>query len=137
VIVMVTDVNDNAPQPEMRKYDTEIDENNEPEVAIFKMAAVDLDDGDNGRIGYSILKEKVVAASSSSSHFSIDETTGEIKALISFDYERARAYVITVVISDHGQPPLSSTALVRIHVKDLNDNRPTFNKTVFYMSVCE
>ncbi|VDQ01812.1 unnamed protein product [Trichobilharzia regenti] len=42
------------------------------------------------------------------------------------DYEQTPAYFLTIEARDRGQPPLSSTAVLTVHVDDENDNRPQF-----------
>ena len=53
------------------------------------------------------------------------------------DYEAAREYVLTVVATDGGTPPLSSTAVVRFNVTDANDNAPIFTQSSYQASVRE
>lgn len=42
------------------------------------------------------------------------------------DYEQTSAYFLTIEARDRGQPPLSSTAVLTVHVDDANDNQPQF-----------
>lgn len=42
------------------------------------------------------------------------------------DREKVDVHFFAVVARDEGDPPLSSTATVTIHVDDVNDNVPVF-----------
>uniref|UniRef100_A0A4W3H428 Protocadherin 11 Y-linked n=1 Tax=Callorhinchus milii TaxID=7868 RepID=A0A4W3H428_CALMI len=53
------------------------------------------------------------------------------------DYESTREYVIKIVASDAGKPPLNQSATVLIKLKDENDNPPVFNQPVIGLSIPE
>ena len=53
------------------------------------------------------------------------------------DYESTREYVLTVMATDGGSPPLSNTAIIRINVTDANDNFPAFAQKVYNAAVPE
>ena len=70
--------------------------------------------------------------------FCLDKSDGTLSAgSIVLDHEEASAYVMTVEVSDNGQPSLSGAATVEIKVLDKNDERPTFAQKVFQLSVME
>lgn len=63
----------------------------------------------------------------STQRFDIDELTGEITALTSFDYEREQNFVLTIQVMDNSTTsPLSSTASFIVNITDMNDNAPEF-----------
>lgn len=70
--------------------------------------------------------------------FCLDKSDGTLFAgSMVLDHEDAGAYVMTVEVSDNGQPSLSGTATVEIKVLDKNDERPTFSQKVFQFSIME
>ena len=52
--------------------------------------------------------------------------TGIVTLAQRVDYERVTSYNVTVLAVDSGVPPLSSTALIRVSVEDVNDNAPVW-----------
>ena len=60
--------------------------------------------------------------------FSIDERTGEIRALSSFDFEQRQGYTFTIQARDNATTsPLSSTARFLVNITDVNDNAPAYS----------
>ena len=92
------------------------------------MKAVDADDGDNGRLVYSLLDNPAKQSSQfDSSPFAIDPATGVIRATASVDREVKAVYRFHVTAADAGSPtPFTSTALVTVSVLDVNDEAPQF-----------
>lgn len=70
-------------------------------------------------------------------HFTINSITGELETNKELDRESQALYNLTIIASDNGSPPLSSSMAVQIHVLDLNDNKPKFEKTIYDISVLE
>ena len=53
------------------------------------------------------------------------------------DREEMEFYNLTVTALDGGSNPLSSTAIVHIQVKDVNDNPPEFQNESYVLFVAE
>ena len=53
------------------------------------------------------------------------------------DYERNREFILTVMATDGGEPPLSNTAVIHLNVTDANDNAPVFASQTYDVSVQE
>eukprot|EP00079_Xenopus_tropicalis_P034336 XP_017948107.1 PREDICTED: protocadherin gamma-B5-like [Xenopus tropicalis] len=121
--VEISDVNDNAPLFIKPTYDAFLPENNLPGALIYSLHAKDLDVGDNAKVTYSILNTNTDF--SVSSYFSINIETGVLYAQRTFDFEVHKEFLIQVLASDNGSPPLSSNATLIIHITDQNDNTPT------------
>ncbi|KAM4036077.1 protocadherin gamma-B1-like isoform 32-T32 [Anomaloglossus baeobatrachus] len=119
----ISDVNDNAPNFEKMNYVVYIMESNQPGTSIQNILASDLDQGDNGKIIYSILNSNIDNIPVSS-YVSINSMTGVLYAQRSFDYEQLREFQFQVMAKDSGSPPLSSNVTVRICIIDKNDNAP-------------
>ena len=59
--------------------------------------------------------------------FFIDELSGEIRALASFDYESTQTFFLTIEARDNSSSPLAATASFYVNITDRNDNTPTFD----------
>ena len=81
-------MNDNAPVFDQLIYRKSLPEDHPIASLIIKIHAFDSDEGENGRINYSI--------DDPSSTFNINHQTGEIFLKKSFNYEKVRSYSITI-----------------------------------------
>uniref|UniRef100_A0A3Q1IXB0 Cadherin domain-containing protein n=1 Tax=Anabas testudineus TaxID=64144 RepID=A0A3Q1IXB0_ANATE len=121
--VQVSDENDNAPTFTQPIYDVYVAENNVPGAYIHSVTALDPDIGQNALISYSIL-ECDIQGMSVKTYVSINEETGYLYALRSFDYEQLKDFMFMVQARDTGTPELSSNATVKVIIVDQNDNNP-------------
>ncbi|XP_056133688.1 protocadherin-10b [Lampris incognitus] len=121
--VQVSDENDNAPTFTQPIYDVYVTENNVPGAYIHAVSALDVDMGQNALISYSIL-ECDIQGMSVKTYVSINEETGYLYALRSFDYEQLKDFTFMVQARDAGSPELSSNATVKVIIVDQNDNAP-------------
>ncbi|XP_037396385.1 protocadherin-19 isoform X4 [Pygocentrus nattereri] len=119
VRIVVLDVNDNTPVMTMPPL-----VNGTAEVSIPKNAGVgylvtqikadDYDEGENGRLTYSISEGDMA-------YFEIDQINGEVRTTKTFGENAKPSYQITVVAHDHGQTSLSASAYIIIYLSpDLN-----------------
>ncbi|KAM4619841.1 protocadherin-16 [Polymixia lowei] len=131
--IQVTDVNDNPPLFDQQTYKQTIPEVVYPGSFVLQVTARDKDQGPNGDIRYSLLKDK----NTHSDWFSIDPVTGIITTATALDFESEPKPSVTVVATDSGRPPLSSTAKVDIVLQDVNDNTPVFSSSFYNASVKE
>ncbi|XP_036935519.1 protocadherin-16-like [Acanthopagrus latus] len=131
--IQVTDINDNPPLFDQPVYRQVIPEVVFPGSFVLQVTARDKDQGPNGDITYSILKDQ----GAYSNWFSVDSITGIITTLSQLDYEKNPNPSITVVATDGGKPPLSSTAVVNIVLQDINDNEPVFERNFYNVSIKE
>lgn len=131
--IQVMDVNDNPPLFDQQAYRQTIPEVVYPGSFVLQVTARDKDQGPNGDVRYSLLKGK----NSHSDWFSIDPVTGIITTATALDFESEPAPSVTVVATDSGRPPLSSTAKVDIVLQDVNDNTPVFSSNFYNASIKE
>ncbi|KAM3875515.1 LOW QUALITY PROTEIN: protocadherin-16-like [Diretmus argenteus] len=131
--IQVIDVNDNPPKFDQPVYRQVIPEVVFPGSFVLQVTARDKDQGPNGDISYSILQDQ----GAHSNWFSIDAVTGIITTLSQLDYEKNPKPSVTVVATDGGKPPLTSTAVVNIVLQDINDNEPIFERNFYNVSVKE
>ncbi|XP_062342093.1 protocadherin alpha-7-like [Osmerus eperlanus] len=119
VTVHISDVNDNPPcfpEPIVNVY---LRENSPVGDLVVSVIAHDADENDNAHISYS-LKGNAMA----SSLININDLTGEIYSLQSFNYEETKRFQFQVQATDGGVPPLSSNVTVNVFIQDENDNTP-------------
>ncbi|CAI2349910.1 unnamed protein product [Caenorhabditis sp. 36 PRJEB53466] len=118
LIIVVKDENDNSPIFEKDHFVINIDEGKSEKV---KISAIDADEGRNGQISYSI-QEK--------GDLPVDISDGVLFiGAIDRESMTSNEVNLTVTASDHGEPPRSSSAIVAIRVKDINDNAPIFSNS--------
>lgn len=103
-------------------------------LQIGRVTAVDKDEGDNAKITYSI----EASSSEHSRAFRIDPVTGALFAVSSFDREVVDHVMFKVKATDRGKPKqLSSTAFVRVEIRDENDCAPQFSQSHYHFEVVE
>ncbi|CAL4113150.1 unnamed protein product, partial [Meganyctiphanes norvegica] len=131
IIIFVTDVNDNAPEFVQMTQHASIQENTKLGVEILRVMATSKDIGINSQITYSLEHP------TSLSYIDIHPKTGIIYVATNLDHEEIKQIIATVVATDGGSPPLSSTAIVNITITDVNDNPPVFNQPFYKVSALE
>ncbi|XP_043918358.1 protocadherin-23 [Protopterus annectens] len=119
VTIAVQDVNDNQPRFEQAEYRTSAWEGQLFNTYIMQVFAADADSGLNGQVEYSIISGNINNA------FIIDSVRGILATNAILDHEIVSSYWLVVQAADRGSPRLSSTAIVKIQVIDVNDNAPT------------
>ncbi|XP_033373096.1 cadherin-8 [Parus major] len=115
VAIKVLDVNDNAPEF-ASEHEAFLCENGKPGQVIQIVSAVDKDDPKNGHYFlYSLLPEMV-----NNPNFTIkkneDNTLSILAKHSGFSRQKQEVYLLPIVISDSGSPPMSSTGTLTIHV---------------------
>uniref|UniRef100_A0A8C5IFR6 Protocadherin gamma-C3 n=1 Tax=Junco hyemalis TaxID=40217 RepID=A0A8C5IFR6_JUNHY len=121
IFVQISDVNDNPPEFTQEIYTMSVTENNSPILGHF--SATDPDAGENARVRYSLVPPPT-GTLAASSFVSVDAESGTVRTLRPLDYEKVPAFEVTVTAADGGSPPLSAQAVLRIVVRDENDNAP-------------
>ncbi|XP_064017475.1 protocadherin beta-15-like isoform X3 [Pogoniulus pusillus] len=118
--VQVGDVNDNAPSFSQELYSLWVTENNRPMVRIGRVQASDADAGSNARVQYALVRGEGAEQPA----LSVNAESGEVYVVRALDYERLRALEVRVRAMDGGWPALSAQAVLRVLVRDENDNAP-------------
>ncbi|WKX99935.1 hypothetical protein Q1695_014644 [Nippostrongylus brasiliensis] len=127
--IAVEGVNDNSPQFEKVVYSAGILENSEPQQLLC-VAATDRDSGDNGEFSYEIVTGDTTAS------FTIDPQSGCVRSTKELDREERSRHRLVIAATDHGQPALSTEAVVLVDVIDEDDNAPKFSH-LFHAEVPE
>ncbi|XP_054245723.1 cadherin-8 isoform X1 [Indicator indicator] len=115
VVIKVLDVNDNAPEF-ASEHEAFLCENGKPGQVIQIVSAVDKDDPKNGHYFlYSLLPEMV-----NNPNFTIkkneDNTLSILAKHSGFSRQKQEVYLLPIIISDSGNPPMSSTSTLTIRV---------------------
>ncbi|KAM5241402.1 cadherin-related family member 1 isoform 1-T1 [Hipposideros larvatus] len=138
VVILVTDVNDEAPRFIQEPYIVQVPEDTPPGSSIFKVHAVDKDTGSGGSVTYFLQNTQ-------STKFTMDRHNGVLRLRpgTTLDYEKARAHFVTVVAKDGGgrlrgaDVVFSATTTVTVKVEDVQDMAPIFMGTPYYGYVYE
>ncbi|ESO01271.1 hypothetical protein HELRODRAFT_82104, partial [Helobdella robusta] len=130
LIIYITDVNDCPPLFSQQVFSGSLEENAEPGTSILRLSATDSDIGDNGRFEYKFLGNV-------DSFFYIDQKTGVVSSKIPIDREKYTNFRSTIIAVDRGEPKLTGSASVEIHIKDVNDEKPIFDNREYRFSVSE
>ncbi|XP_024861742.1 protocadherin Fat 4 isoform X2 [Kryptolebias marmoratus] len=129
VVVLVEDVNDNAPLFVSAKS-VSIPEDTALHSVIMSIHADDEDAGSNAKVLYFL-------NNSSGGTFSIDNTSGNIYLEETLDREKVETLTITVTATDLGSPRMETTMSFTVYVEDVNDNDPEFLQINHSLSVRE
>ncbi|KAL5011978.1 hypothetical protein ScPMuIL_010529 [Solemya velum] len=129
VHISIIDANDNTPVFSKSSYHFSMVENEPRGSTVGFVSASDDDIEDNARLEYSFIGEH--------SEFIIHPHSGEITTMYKLDRESASRYEIGVRVKDQGNLPKSSSSKVFITILDVNDNSPTFQKSVYNASIAE
>ncbi|XP_067112863.1 protocadherin alpha-8-like [Osmerus mordax] len=131
VLVEVVDVNDNAPEIKLSSLSESVREDAKKGTAIALITVLDKDWGRNGHVRCTI---------SEGTPFLLESSQGKYYSLVlgdMLDREIHFAYNVTIIATDDGTPPLSSTSVFTIHVSDVNDNAPQFPEPIFNLYLKE
>ncbi|XP_051275268.1 protocadherin alpha-8-like isoform X4 [Dicentrarchus labrax] len=131
VLVEVVDLNDNAPEITVTSLLNTVKEDAEVGTAIALVSVLDKDGGKNGL---------VKAVIENDAPFKLDTNYKNYYSLVvngPLDRETRAQYNVTIVATDEGTPPLSSTSIVTVHVSDVNDNPPRFSEPLVNIYVKE
>ncbi|XP_067374288.1 protocadherin alpha-3-like isoform X30 [Channa argus] len=131
VLVEVVDLNDNPPEITVTSLHNTVKEDVKEGTVVALVSVLDRDGGRYGDVSIQI-KNKVPLKLEANyrNYYSllVDEA---------LDREKVSNYNITIVATDKGAPPLSSTSIVSILVSDVNDNPPVFPEPIINVYVNE
>ncbi|XP_053092846.1 protocadherin alpha-2 isoform X3 [Pangasianodon hypophthalmus] len=131
VLVEVTDINDNAPEISVSSMMNSVKEDSALGTVIALVTVTDKDSEQNADTKVHVIGHVP---------FKLKPSYKNYFSLIldgSLDRESVSEYNITIKASDEGTPPLSSTAVITVHVSDVNDNAPRFPDSVINVHVKE
>ena len=152
--VYIFDVNDNAPVFQASDPLTvNVTEGTRSPFEVVTLRADDADSGTNSEVEYRIgeclgvsrcqLEEYAANRSGCSSSplsscpFGVDLNTGTVLFVGEVDHEIVSLYRVTVVASDNGTPPQSTTLTLFVDVQDTNDSPPQISPKRVQLSLPE
>uniref|UniRef100_A0A7N6A8P8 Cadherin domain-containing protein n=1 Tax=Anabas testudineus TaxID=64144 RepID=A0A7N6A8P8_ANATE len=131
LIIDITDVNDNAPVIYVKSLTNPIPENASPGTEVGIINVQDRDSDNNRQVRCSIQQNVPFKLVPSIKNYYSLVTTGQL------DRELVSDYNITIIATDEGSPPLSSSKTVQLSVADINDNPPVFEEQSYSAYVSE
>ncbi|XP_034453472.1 protocadherin alpha-3-like isoform X5 [Hippoglossus hippoglossus] len=131
VLVEVTDVNDNTPEIIITSLMSPVKEDAEIGTVVALVTVTDKDGGKNGLTAANILGLVPFKLKLNYKNYYSLTVDGPL------DRESVAQYNVTIIATDEGTPPLSSTSVVPIHISDVNDNAPLFSEPVINAYVKE
>ncbi|KAM5299022.1 protocadherin beta-4-like [Ctenodactylus gundi] len=131
VQILITDVNDNAPEFVHTPYEVQVPEDSPVDSVILSVLARDIDAGNFGSVSYGLFQ----APDEIKETFSVNEVTGEIRLKKQLDFEKVKSYHVEIEATDGGG--LSGKGTVVIEVVDVNDNAPELTISSLTTSIPE
>uniref|UniRef100_A0A6B2E6C1 Putative cadherin egf lag seven-pass g-type receptor n=1 Tax=Phlebotomus kandelakii TaxID=1109342 RepID=A0A6B2E6C1_9DIPT len=122
----IADKNDNPPYFDKALYEAEVDENEDIQHTVLTVTAKDHDE--SSRIRYEITSGNIGGA------FAVKNMTGAIYVAGALDYETRKRYELRLAASDNLKENYTT---VVIHVKDVNDNPPVFERPTYRTQITE
>lgn len=136
VIVLIIDINDNSPRFTSNTLNYTITENDVP-IQPFTLTANDADFGVNGSLTYSIISGNEKGYWKLTTSTSSGQKTGALMLVKQVDREEIPSFRLVVEARDGAASAKTGTAVVNIVVRDLNDNHPTFDLSLYHGVVLE
>ncbi|XP_030621280.1 protocadherin-like protein [Chanos chanos] len=131
VLVEVVDLNDNAPEISVTSLFNTVTEDAKAGTAVALVSVMDRDGGKNGKVRSVVFNNVPFHLENNYKNYYSLVVNGHL------DRENVSQYNITIIATDEGTPPLSSTSVVTVRVSDVNDNAPRFPEPVINVYVKE
>ncbi|XP_055930136.1 neural-cadherin-like isoform X4 [Argiope bruennichi] len=122
----IGDKNDNPPYFDQALYEAEVNEDEDIQHTVITVTAKDKDE--SSRIRYEITQGNIGGA------FAVKNETGAIYVAGPLDYESRKEYKLRLVASDNLN---ENHTTVVIHIKDVNDNPPMFDRPTYETQITE
>ncbi|XP_010073548.1 PREDICTED: cadherin EGF LAG seven-pass G-type receptor 2-like, partial [Pterocles gutturalis] len=130
--ILVSDVNDNAPQFLRDSYQGSVYEDVPAFTSVLQVSATDRDSGLNGRVFYTFQ-----GGDDGDGDFIIESTSGIVRTLRRLDRENVPVYTLRALAVDKGVPAKRTLVEIQVMVLDVNDNPPVFERDEFDIFVEE
>nr|XP_004544839.2 cadherin EGF LAG seven-pass G-type receptor 2 isoform X3 [Maylandia zebra] len=123
-----------SPQFQPPMYQVSVAENKPAGTPVVVLKAVDVDEGEAGRLEYFI---EALFDSRSNHLFAVDPSSGAVSTVEVLDRETKDTHVFRVTAVDHGTPRRTAMATLTITVRDTNDHSPVFEQQDYKESIRE
>uniref|UniRef100_A0A7N6FG21 Cadherin EGF LAG seven-pass G-type receptor 2 n=1 Tax=Anabas testudineus TaxID=64144 RepID=A0A7N6FG21_ANATE len=123
-----------SPQFQPPMYQVSVAENQPAGTPVVVLKAVDVDEGEAGRLEYFI---EALFDSRSNYLFAVDPASGAVSTVEVLDRESKDTHVFRVTAVDHGTPRRTAMATLTITVSDTNDHDPVFEQQDYKESIRE
>uniref|UniRef100_A0A7N8WQ47 Cadherin, EGF LAG seven-pass G-type receptor 2 n=1 Tax=Mastacembelus armatus TaxID=205130 RepID=A0A7N8WQ47_9TELE len=123
-----------SPQFQPPMYQVSVAENKPAGTPVVVLKAVDVDEGEAGRLEYFI---EALFDSRSNNLFTVDPASGAVSTVEVLDREQKDTHVFRVTAVDHGTPRRTAMATLTITVSDTNDHDPVFEQEDYKESIRE
>ena len=131
--IQLLDRNDNAPEITISQPQSNLQETHPLGAQVAMVTASDGDSGNNLELIFALTDGN----SNDDFELVIENGEGIIRSAHQFDYETTSIYVLTVTVSDRGNPPMSSSVPLEFNIIDVNDESPVFTQSVYSVSIQE
>ncbi|MEE6478632.1 hypothetical protein FKM82_011907 [Ascaphus truei] len=122
--VEVEDANDNPPEIIFSSMINEVPENAALGTAVGFLSVRDRDSGKNGEVQLELSKNLPFEFKPFKNHYSL-VSNGIL------DREKVPQYIIQLIATDLGSPPLHTQTTIILNISDINDNSPEFVQNLY------
>uniref|UniRef100_A0A0K0E875 Cadherin n=2 Tax=Strongyloides stercoralis TaxID=6248 RepID=A0A0K0E875_STRER len=130
VQIFVSDINDNKPYFNIKKYQVKIPENAEIGKEVLTVRGNDIDS--HSTLRYMLFNNN--DGSNSRIPFGIKTDTGQIYVKEPLDYEKENLYILKAIVTDG---KFNSSTTIRVTIENVNDNPPEFEKKIYETTINE
>ncbi|XP_030621289.1 protocadherin alpha-3-like [Chanos chanos] len=131
VLVEIADINDNIPEISVTSLVNMVREDSAVGTMVGMITVLDDDSGKNGQVNLKIQHSVPFKIVNSYKKYYTLVVDGPL------DRESVSRYNVSITATDEGTPPLSSTAVITVHISDVNDNSPRFPEPIINVYVKE
>ncbi|XP_068613933.1 protocadherin alpha-12-like [Brachionichthys hirsutus] len=124
VLVEVIDLNDNTPKIMITSLMSPVKEDAHIGTVVALVTVTDRDGGKNGITSANIIGIVPFKLKLNYKNYHSLTVDGPL------DREKDFQYNVTIMATDEGTPPLSSTSVISLHISDVNDNAPLFAEPI-------
>ncbi|XP_037531482.1 protocadherin gamma-A4-like, partial [Nematolebias whitei] len=122
LLLEVIDVNDNIPEILVTSLMTPVKEDAEVGTVVALVTVTDKDGGNNGVANAKISGLVPFDLKLNYKNYYSLTVNGPLNR------EKVAQYNVTIIATDEGTPPLSSSSVISVHISDVNDNAPLFSE---------
>lgn len=122
--VDVGDINDNAPEVLLTSLVNPVLESTPVGTVVGLFNVRDRDSGRNGEVSLALPPELPFQIKPSENHYSLLTSQP-------LDREATSHYIMELLASDAGSPPLHTHLTIRLNISDVNDNAPYFTQQLY------